>query len=134
MTRPESFRVSKDPLNAPTQHLPSEQNPKDQQHIVAMPHATASVMMRPLVSAEEDIILPDALPQSMDDSNGENEQKVFNGPGSSLQSKNPTEVAPKSDVKIENIFTDDEEYGDEDFSGSEDTNRKVASSPPGAPV
>ena len=93
-----------------------------------MPHSTALEPMLSGGSVEEDSILPDAPVQAPNP-----DGKMDRTEGTS-QSEDSTGEAPRTDVKLEDLFNDFNDDEDDEFSDSRisDTNNK--SSPTGAPL
>ena len=83
-----------------------------------MPHSTLDDPMSAPEPTEGDIILPDAPEFKEDDSN---------------ESLPRAQKAQRQDVKLEDLFND-EDSDDEEFPSSSVSNTKAESSPPAAPV
>lgn len=77
-----------------------------------MPHSTASVPMPSHDLVEEDSFLPDAPEQNPAEEGG----KIHISDITS-QLESPAGEAPRTDVKLEDLFNDDNDDEDDDFSG-----------------
>jgi len=95
-----------------------------------MPHSTVSDPVDTSSQAEEDELLPDASAQALDGLKDEDSDDA-NEEGS--KPNNSTHQASKADVKLEDIFNDDDDE-DEEFPSSGATTGKVESSPLAAPL
>jgi len=99
-----------------------------------MPHSTASEPIFSPEAADEDITLPDApLPEPISESeegeNGEEGQDRERSQEGIAQANG----AAKPDVKLEDLFNDDDSE-DEEFPSSSIPSAKGESSPPAAPM
>ncbi len=92
-----------------------------------MPHSTAADLVTPSSPLEEDSELPDAPPRALDikEREGDN-QKV-------LAIEDPVQEALMTDIKLEDLFNDDDE-DDEEFPSSGAITGMVESSPPAVPM
>lgn len=92
-----------------------------------MPHSTAADLVTPSSPLEEDSELPDAPPHVLhvqEDREGNNQKELENG--------GPVQEEIKTDVKLEDLFDDDED--DEEFPSSGATTGIVENSPPAVPM
>ncbi|KAL9063422.1 MAG: hypothetical protein Q9161_009473 [Pseudevernia consocians] len=80
-----------------------------------MPHSTASAPMLSDGLVEEDGVLPDAPDQIPDPAKEEGNISLIDV---ALQSEESTGEAPRTDVKLEDLFNDVHEDEDDEFSGS----------------
>lgn len=98
-------------------------------HSESMPHSTSGELSP--VPNQEDILLPDAPANDLDLESGDGES---NDPGDpSIPPPNTINDAAKIDVKLEDLFNDDDEEDDE-FPSSGPSSGTIPSSPPAAPV
>jgi hypothetical protein len=95
-----------------------------------MPHSTAIGKTSLPAAAEEDIVVPDAPPQSPDNVR---EVEGNHDSESAPHVNDVTRPASKIDIKHEDLFDDDDE-DDEKFPSSGGEHGNVESSPPTAPV
>lgn len=92
-----------------------------------MPHSTISDPAVSTPTAEDDSILPDAPLQALGDVKEEEDSEGSAGEAGQ------TNATSKPDVKLEDLFNDDDE-SDEEFPSSSIPNGEPESSPPAAPV
>lgn len=95
-----------------------------------MPHSTASAPMLSEGLVEEDSILPDAPDQVPDPAKEEGNIDLVDF---ASQSEESTGEAPRTDVKLEDLFNDVYDNEDDEFSGSGVLSNNE-SSPPEAPL
>ena len=90
-----------------------------------MPHSTAADLVTPSSLLEEDSELPDAPPHVLDvqeDREGDDRKE--------LEIEGPAQEQLKTDIKLEDLFNDEDE-DDEEFPSSGAT---VKNSPPAVPM
>ena len=80
-----------------------------------MPHSTVSAPMLCESLVEEDSIIPDAPEQVPDSAKEEGNMDMIDSP---FQSGESTGEAPKTDVKLEDLFNDVDADQDDEFSDS----------------
>lgn len=93
-----------------------------------MPHSTVADLVTPSSPLEEDSELPDAPPHALDiqeDRERENQKELETG--------GPVQEEKKTDIKLEDLFNDDEE-DDEEFPSSGATTGMIENSPPAVPM
>ena len=92
-----------------------------------MPHSTAADLVTPSSPLEEDSELPDAPPHvlGVQEERGDDQKE--------LEIEGPTQEELKTDIKLEDLFNDDEE-DDEEFPSSGATVGMVENSPPAVPM
>lgn len=93
-----------------------------------MPHSTAADIVTPSSPLEEDSELPDAPSHALDsqDNREGDDQRI-----SEIEA--PVQEELKTDIKLEDLFNDDDE-DDEEFPSSGAITGMVESSPPAVPM
>ncbi len=100
---------------------PVSRSPTFVKKLRIMPHSTVSAPMLCEGLVEEDSILPDAPEQVPDFAKGKGNLDMIDGP---LRSEESTGEAPKTDVKLEDLFNDVDDDQDDEFSDSIFLNNK----------
>ena len=93
-----------------------------------MPHSTAADLVTPSSPFEEDSELPDAPSHALDiqDNRVGDDQRIS-------EIEIPVQEELKTDIKLEDLFNDDDE-DDEEFPSSGATTGMVEDSPPAVPM
>ena len=92
-----------------------------------MPHSTAADLVTPSSPLEEDSELPDAPPHALDIQDNRGDDRRISG------IETPAQEELKTDIKLEDLFNDDDE-DDEEFPSSGATTGMVGHSPPAVPM
>ena len=103
-------------------------NKSDPSITIIMPHSTTADLVTPSSPLEEDSELPDAPPHSLDiqeEGERDNQKGLENGV--------PAREEAKTDIKLEDLFNDDDEE-DEEFPSSGATTGMIENSPPAVPM
>ena len=96
-----------------------------------MPHSTVDDVVPALKKAEEDIDIPDAPPASSDEADSDG--SADGSRERSIEDALSKSGARTQEVKLEEIFNDDDE-DDEEFPDSSAPAEDIASSPPADPM